>query len=725
MTAQDLETFFSVAERVLLELDPALDLPEDERWAAAVRNKVRSHSPALRQGIRESLVLLSIYGATRLRNAGGIDLQHRVSSLIRRLLRPLTLDKLLSHLDDLPDYAEAAPDIFLELIEADLREAEPVVFGLLKPAENSPFDRCLRSNLLWALEGLGWTHLGRVSTILARLSSIPIHDNYANTPIGSLENLYRFGLPRTAVSLGEWIQSLQILTERFPDVGWRVCLAQLSTGPQFSIPSHRPRWRDDSSLAGQGVTPEEVHAFRLKAFELVLAWPNHDQGTLGDLVKLLHDLPDEDQLKVWDLIDAWANSEAEDEAKASLRERIRWFAFTWRGHLRGVRGEALGRACAAFDRLEPHDPVVRHSWLFVKSWIEPSADEEEEGEIDYDKHGERVRGFRTAAMKEIWEKCGFDGVSALLGNYDTPTHVGEALEPCIHDCKARVDFLRQCLSVSGGLEDKIERCLREFLWSVDDDARRALLVAAAEGADAVWIVRLYRSAPFRPHTWRLLDRYDKNIRDRYWREVMPEAWNRYTDAELTELITRLLAVKRPRAAFSVVQIDWSRIGTPQLKRLLLDIGTLNAEPTDHYLPESDGISEALSELDGRSGVAREEMVRLELMYMQILDHSKHGVPNLERWVSESPIGFVQILSLLFKRADEREDPPEWNRGDAANGAALASSAYWLLRRISRIPGTGDSGEIDEVELSRWIAETRRLCAKHGAPKPVTNISDRF
>ena len=82
-------------------------------------------------------------------------------------------------------------------------------------------------------------------------------------------------------------------------------------------------------------------------------------------------------------------------------------------------------------------------------------------------------------------------------------------------------------------------------------------------------------------------------------------------------------------------------------------------------------------------------------------------------MSASPIGFVQVLALLFKRNDGRQDPPEWNRADAHNRAAMGSAAYRLLGRISRIPGTRDSDEIDMTELSRWIAEARRLCAGHG------------
>ena len=129
--------------------------------------------------------------------------------------------------------------------------------------------------------------------------------------------------------------------------------------------------------------------------------------------------------------------------------------------------------------------------------------------------------------------------------------------------------------------------------------------------------------------------------------------------------------------------------------------------------ESDDISEALNELEGRRGVGRDEMTRLEFMYFQALEHSEHGIPNLEQWLSESPLGFVQILAFVSKRDDGGQDPPEWQTKDSEKQAALATAAFRLLGRISRIPGTGEGCEIDVAVLSQWIAETRRLCAEHG------------
>ena len=219
IVASDLNEFFRLAEYVLAEEDPALDLPESDRWAAPIYGKVRNHSDVLRDGIRETLVILSVHGNDLLRTRTGIDVEGRVASLVRRLLTPLTVDKLLSYDNDLPSHAEAAPDTFLNLIEEDLRQPQPAVFGLLKPVENSQFSRCPRTGLLWALECLAWKNLGRVSTILARLSSIEIHDNYMNKPAASLGDIYSCWLPQTAAPLKDRVQSLRVLAKRFPDIG--------------------------------------------------------------------------------------------------------------------------------------------------------------------------------------------------------------------------------------------------------------------------------------------------------------------------------------------------------------------------------------------------------------------------------------------------------------------------------------------------------------------------
>ena len=710
---QNLNDFFFLAEYVLSESDPVLDLPEDKRWAAGLYGKVRDHSATLREGICETLVILSVHGNNLFQERLGMepDVESRVSSLIRGLLTPLTSDKLISHDRDLPHYAEAAPDEFLKLLEADLRQSQPVVLGRLKPAGNDLFGGCPRSRLLWALECLAWKHLRRVSLILAQLSRTVINDNWLNKPISSLYATYWSSCPQTAASLKERIMALEMLTDRFPDIGWQICIAQLQTSSSI-IDSYRPRWRNDASGAGRWVTEKECYEFTRKAFNLVLEWPEHDQKTLSDLVERLPVISEEDQTLVWDLIDTWADSEADEKAKAGLRERIRALAFTRRGWRHGVKNATKDRAHMAYEKLQPHDPVVRHTWLFAQQWVEPSSDKIEDGNFDYTKREEKIRTLRTKAMKEIWMKCGFEGVQALLSRSDAPATIGGSLGLNITTVNARTDFLRQCLSITGDLERKIDGCIQGFLMSVGDGALDALLSAVCEGMAPDRMVRLFRCAPFKQDTWRLLDQYSQEIQDRYWQKVEPQ-WNRDSEAELIEIIDRLLKARRPRAAFHTVDWAWPQVETSRLKHLLRAVATVDDEPEDQYILDAHSLSEALDSLDGRTGVSPDEMAQLEFMFIMALEHSKHGIPNLERQIAESPAFFVQVLALAFKRNDDGQDPPEWQIEDLERRAELASAARRLLKRVRRIPGTESDGKINAEALLDWMTEVRRLCPEHG------------
>lgn len=709
VTEEDLKRYFVVAEKVLSESDPALDLPVNERWTAAVHGKVRAYSAALRQGIREMLVILAIHGNHLFQNRLGMNLERKVSSLIRKLLTPLTIEILLSQQDDLPDYAEAAADDFLKVIEKDLKTPDPVVFGLLKPVGNSLFEDCPRTGLLWALESLAWKHSTRVSQILAKMARIPIDDNWAHKPLDSLQAIYRFWIPQTAASPEDRVRGLQQLMDHNPDVGWKICVAQFDTGPQTATPAYRPRWRDEAEGSGHGVSHAQIVEFKTKVLSLILQWPNHDHRTLGDLVDRFHGFADEDQSKIWDLVDAWAVSAADDVTKSDLRERVREGMLTRSGMRRSMSDESLARARTAFDLLEPHDPVARNSWLFRDYWIELSAD----GIEDIENHEDLVRQLRSSAMGDIWSESGFQGVAAVLDNCAVPIDVGVALNVHIADCGARVSFLRQCLSADD-LEAEMDLCIRGFLGSIEEEARAIILAKAAQDFASDYIARLYRCAPFCQHTWRLVEGYDQDVQDRYWQSVIPDR-ARFTKEELSEFIDRMLVAKRPRAAFRFARFDFSKIETPQLQRLLLGLASVDKVPDEshHHQLNSHDISDAMRELSDRVGIDRSEMAKMEFMFIQALSHSEYGTPNLERLLAESPIDFVRILALSFRRRDDGQDPPEWDISNKGNRDDLASAAYRVLMFMSYIPGTGDDDDIDEAYLSRWIAEARRLSAEHG------------
>lgn len=389
---------------------------------------------------------------------------------VRRLLTPFTSDKLRSHEGDIPGYAEAAPEEFLGLLEADLERPKPLLQELLKPVGPHFFDHPVRSGILWALERLAWNPqtLMRVVLILARLSEKNIDDNWTNKPINSLSAIFRSWLPQTAAPLDDRIKALEALCGRFPDIGWQICIQQFEVRQQIAFPSARPRWRNDAAGAGYGITQVEWAKFVRRSFDLAISWPTHDRTTLSDLVERLDAMPDEkDGSMVWNRIDEWSQTTTDEKERAALRKKIRRVVLTRRGILHGVDAEQRGRAREIREKLASPDPVRRHAWLFAAAWVQYSADELDEEDFDVEKREKRVDELRTEAMREIWSARGFHGVLALLSDGDGWT-VGRYVSRCAADPQAAKEVLQTCLSTEAESAEKLD----VFMQGSDGDRRR-------------------------------------------------------------------------------------------------------------------------------------------------------------------------------------------------------------------------------------------------------------
>ena len=705
MTEQDIRDFLKRAEDVLSESNPALQLPETERWAAAVHGKVRDHSEALRNGICETLVLLSVHDDELFRTHLGISVAGLVSNLVVRLLTPLD-ERLQSQERDLPAFAEAAPDRFLEILEEDLRKEEPVVLRLLKPVSSLPFARCERTGLLWALECVAWNpdYLSRVSVVLAYLSRTEIDDNWVNRPIGSLAGILRSWMPQTAAPVGERVEVLKMLAERFPDIGWQLCLSEIRAGPRWAMDNYRPRWRRDAAGVGELAPADDIDALMRCAASVLLSWPNHDQTTLGDLVEQIEALPEDQQSVVWRLIDDWTRSQNDEGAKAELRERIR-LAYTER---RGYLQTTVEKARLAYDRLQPRTLLARHAWLFANRWIHELWDEIEDAELDYDARDAKIDLLRQAAMREIWRAHGLAGVLTMVGRGSDGHTMGRYAALCTTDATG---VLRESLSCAVDAAE-VDAFMRAFIGARAAFAESDLLLDVSRQVDAEQSVRLWRCAPFQAKTWRMLDRLPAEVQDRYWRTVAPDGW-RLAEAECTEVVDKLLAAKRPKAAFAAMAHQWKKLETGCLRRLLMALTSGDAVAEDTFRIESPRVSNALQVLGARPGVTSQEMALLEFAFFEALEHSEHGIPNLERWIADSPSFFVEVLSLCSKRRDGRADPTERQIEDPARRREMASRAFDLLRQAALIPGTDANGAIEAKDLLHWLKEARELCAKVG------------
>lgn len=620
----DLERFYTVAELlVLAEDDPSLDLPAEKRWMAALYGKTRKISDALRDGICETLVLLAVYGARFFNQRLGLDPEQEAGRLIRKLLSPLTARTLEAHSGDLPMYAEAAPEVFLEILEADLASPDPETLKLMRPVSSALFESCPRAGLLWALENTAWRpeYLVRTAAILARLAETPIADNVINKPSGTLSAIFRSWVPQTAATLEERVKALEYLVRHYPKVAWPLCVEQFSDQSGIGHYSYKPRWRPDAHGHGEPISVGEARAFALRALELALDWKAHTCETLADLIASAANLDEAHETKIWDLVADWSKT-ASDEDKTWLREKLR-ISTPMRQRQRNEQSDqraarAADRARRAYEQLEPKDLILKHTWLFKAHWIDRSADEIADENPDFEEREKRIAATQVDALRAIVAERGMEGVLALAEIGNGARLIGSLLPRVLVTADEQIQAIETLLGYRPLPEAQTrKRLICGLFGSLPDDHLTQVLPTLTRQRSLAEIVPLLVLAPFRSATWRFVESLGRDVEREYWNEVQP-IWRPPSEDELRFAVNQLLDAGRPVAAFNLAELDLEQLEGEQLYRLMKAMATSTSERASPQL-KPEWIRRGIKLLNESGQIAVEEMALLEFRYLKVLE----------------------------------------------------------------------------------------------------------
>lgn len=721
ITMNDLDRFLEIAKLVLGEDDPTLDIPEKERWWSDMQGQRREFSGALRKGVAETLVLLAVHGKHLFLKRLGFDGQIAASRLVRELLLPLTTRKLEANQRDLPVYAEAAPDAFLKILEDDLREPEPQVLGLMRPTDTSMFGASSpRTGLLWALEGLAWNTntFMRTVLILARLSQVELKDNLANKPIASLGAIFRAWMPQTAADHDARVKAVATLLEKFREVGWTICLEQFGGyGRDVGSYSHKPSWRADGYGFGEPFRFNGPrHNFQVAMVEMALARPTYTVKMIGDLVERLNGVGTEYQRLIWKIIEDWRKGGASDDDVAALRDKIRTTVLSRRGRRRSSDSGFAALTEAArkiYDLLEPTNLINKYEWLFRQSWVEESADEIEDEELDFKKREERIARLRDDALKAIFEALGIDGIFALASKGSAQGQIGW------HAIRNVLPKAQIAMFIDGALQPGANELTPErknlvigSLQALTEDDFLVFLREARNRLLESDFARLLLLSPYRKSTWAAADEMLPASRKSYWQEVHP-TWIFEPEDDNNESVERLLKAKRPRAAFAAVHFRLEVLRPSQLVELLAAIAKENNDKDDEYQLRDYDIKRAFTLLDRNPDVTLDEKAGLEFAYIDVLaqmfERGERRIVNLERYIEAHPEMWVQALAWAYTRKGRGKDPESYKLPEGRQD--LAQRGYLLLQGIQRIPGEGPDGRIENDRLSAWIAAVREASAE--------------
>lgn len=434
LAVSDLTALESIVQTVLGAVDPALELPVDERWKVDIYGKARVHSADLRRGVAETLAFLGANGSGA-QLSGGATASTWADVATGRLLERTKGDssaQLWSSLADvLPLLAEAAPDTFLAAVEDGLRGTEPLLTKMFVDQGNAISVNSPHTGLLWALECVAWSneHASFAIRLLARLSEVDPGGRLSNRPFNALVNIFKPWLPQTTLSVERRLTLLDDLLERSPVIAWKLLIELLPEPRAVGFPTHAPKFRTWKPTEEPRVTRGEFLSFTDSAVDRILREVGAGAERWTQIIGKLSDLSPEQREKARHQLSELAGAspsalspDGRRQVWEALEDLIRQHR-TYSDAAWALSDGELTQLARASERFKPTDPIEQHRWLFNEHVPDLGHDRR----ADFSNYEQLLVQARTTAAQEIFASSGLDGVIRLAKECLLPWPLGFSL----------------------------------------------------------------------------------------------------------------------------------------------------------------------------------------------------------------------------------------------------------------------------------------------------------
>jgi hypothetical protein len=735
-----IETFLAVAKKVLGTLDPKLELDKEQRWAAAMFEKEHPYSSPLRSGLIGTVVQLAV-NSHHLTSFNGQSIADR---FVEELLGGKGASRngiWLSVAQWLPDLAEGAPSAFLKTLEVALKD-EDFVSVLFE--ESGMFGWSAHTYVLWALERLAWSKefLSQVTLALGELADLDPGGRTSNRPSNSLTGIFLPWRPHTDTNPAEQFDAIDLLYSRKPEIAWNLAVSLLPDETRVAFPTAEPAWRSWKPYDEKSVKVPEYWLFVEELLMRMIKWAEHSGERWASLVRTYNAL----RLGYPKLAEQLVSSlqelnpqELEESNRTVLAESLRKKLAqhrevpeaNWAMNEKELR--PLGEL---YEKFKPNDPVEQNTWLFT-SWPDIPKSEQ----LGYEQHMVHVQEERRKAVEVVYVAQGLPGLYSLAEKVERPDEVGIALSRISIEQNIETEFLDHALGLIA-TKNQVPVLLRMvwgYILGMYRDHGNAWVDKVIATEQISWNTSRYTNfalgLPPEPNTWDKVREWSENADNSYWeRTSIHYLENPERDGE--RVIKRLLQMHRPYRALDLSGMsirskkrgDINADSLPIPSELIINVleEAPKFDPGEEWYPPSistishhvEQLLDILEKEEADTGL----LVKLEWIWMPLLEHGTRGLRSLQAALSTDPRLFVELLKLVFRAENEEARDPS----DQDNTRAM--QAYRLLEAWKKPPGTiemepvqhKDNGDIifplglvNEKDLFNWTSTARKLAQECG------------
>ncbi len=706
-TPDTVHRFGGCLKMVFGEEDPFANMNAEERLSAQFKGVRPRYSEWLREGLSETLLLISAIGDDAV--WGDRFNENIMFELLSSHPEPAFITDLGSQL---PALMEAAPKPFLDTLDR-LVQGNPSELGTVffkdTPDESYPWgDHSPHTYLLWGLETLAWSpdYFPLASLIIAGLASIDPGGRLANRPINTLREIFLPWKPGTNAPFEDRKQVFNRICTSYPDIGWKLCLSSLPTGPDVSFPTSEPKRHDYGRPEKEEVTRGLVYTQYCFFLERAVELAGVDPDRWEVVLRALRNYDSEKQNSVIARLREVISDISDESGRSGFWKMIRGFVhnqISFKEAEWSLKGEALEELQALQEEIAPKDPSILYESLFSEIWPDLGIPRKHSDEYEAE-----IAKRRFEALSEINRVSGYEGIVDFARGIKYP---GLLATPWVDLAASREEIIDIILLLT-----KDHVFFQQLISSIS--------IAALNKFGADWVdsirelpgedgfpqeIAIYCAFwwPDDSSTFSFISSLGEDAERIYW-ETRPAGIRTKDPDTFNYILERLINVGRVLDAVDLVATFNKElpIETPLLLRLICLIpAALNergTEPIDSMTAYS--IRELFDLARQRDDADRNKIAEAEYPLLGILIEP-WGKTNLvlHEFLSASPEFFVSVICAIYKPASAEKDIAVDE--DRLLRARLARR---LLDSWYSVPGDDGQGNIDESSLSSWVESAREL-----------------
>src|SRR3989339_332688 len=696
VTDDFLKLFRDVAISVFTKDDPQYELPENDRWMAALYNKVRTHSEWLRISMAESLALITLHGES---------MQSFVDDVVKEIFdKQNKWENWASIKDITPILAEASPNKFMNAVEKTIKNNPQVLQSLMIDAND-----CNHSGLLWALESLAWSpeYFNRAVNILCELSSLDLGGNYSNKPINKLEDVFLPGMPQTNAAPRQRLDILNMLKDKYPQIVWQ--FTKRYYGGSTISETHRFRWRD---LGGdrRGLEREDNEEYReyiggLFPIMVDLACKKENLiSAVDDFTQLPADTRERVLMTLENVDPVVLSKNEKEDLLIKIRKALHWIN-TYGEDQRLAQVPSLENI---INKFQSENVIERVGWIVSN----PRPELPQGTPKDYDDQSKVIITVQKDAAREILDKASSEQIINFAKDIQYQGNLGYLFGLVIknvNEDNATLDSMIKntkdvCDLISGYSMARIEIAGKD--WINQQIARLKNINIYTPEVCAL----LFLSMPGSKEIWLDISKYGEETEEAYWSRA--SGYSRVTQADdATFAIEKLIKFKRPEIALQIAGNPSISSSSELLSHLLRELLTMSDDKIKSGVMDYYYLGHIFEQLYKQEELPLEEIAKLEWPFATVFDEIERytSVPMaIHRILQTDPSLFAELIALIYKRDDhEEKESTDINNEESEVRWRIASD---VLRSWNLLPGF-KSKDVDNNELNEWVDSARKKCAE--------------